>query len=62
MPVILSMIVLLAFIMAASAAQKQRPQCRDAKTGAFVSAAYAKKYPGLTVCETKTDVVKKKQG
>lgn len=45
------------------AVQKQRPVCRDAKTGAFVSHAYAKKYPGLTVCETKTDLVKqKKQG
>jgi hypothetical protein len=37
--------------------------CRDAKTGQFVSASYAKKYPGLTTCEIKTDVVKqKKQG
>jgi hypothetical protein len=24
--------------------------CRDAKTGQYVSHAYAKKYPGLTAC------------
>ena len=27
--------------------------CRDSKTGQYVSHAYAKKYPGLTVCEAK---------
>ena len=27
--------------------------CRDAKTGQFVTTAYAKKFPGLTVCEQK---------
>jgi hypothetical protein len=27
--------------------------CRDAKTGQYVSAHYAKKYPGLTVCTIK---------
>lgn len=36
-----------------AAAGKSKVQCRDSKTGAYVSAAYAKKYPGLTVCETK---------
>jgi hypothetical protein len=34
-----------------AAAAKSKVQCRDSKTGAYVSAAYAKKYPGLTVCE-----------
>jgi hypothetical protein len=38
---------------AAAASKHKVSQCRDAKTGAFVSAAYAKKYPGLTVCETR---------
>ena len=47
----------------AALAAKQKQVCRDAKTGQFVTAAYAKKYPGLTTCEVKTDVLKqKKQG
>jgi hypothetical protein len=33
--------------MAASA----KTNCRDAKTGNFVTAAYAKKHPTTTVCE-----------
>lgn len=31
--------------------QAAKTVCRDAKTGQYVSAAYAKHYPGLTVCE-----------
>jgi hypothetical protein len=42
-------IILMASVLVASA--KTATVCRDAKTGKFVSAAYAKKYPGLTTCE-----------
>jgi hypothetical protein len=34
-------------------AAKHKQVCRDAKTGQYVSVGYAKKYPGLTVCEAK---------
>lgn len=60
MSVLPAIAVLALLTSAAEAAKKQ--VCRDAKTGEFVSSSYAKKYPGLTVCETKTDVIKKKQG
>jgi hypothetical protein len=36
---------------AAAASKHKVSQCRDVKTGTYVTAAYAKKYPGLTVCE-----------
>jgi hypothetical protein len=58
----LLLIVTLALPTAALAAAQQPAKshnvapptkCRDAKTGQFVSLAYAKKYPGLTVCEAK---------
>jgi hypothetical protein len=58
---LVSLLFLLLTPTAADAA-KAKQTCRDAKTGQFVTTAYAKKYPGLTVCEVKTDVVKKKQG
>lgn len=46
-------IVLLLSVPAAAATTKKPPviHCRDAKTGVYVSQKYAKKYPGLTVCE-----------
>jgi hypothetical protein len=50
---ILALMVLGLLLGGSSASAKSKVQCRDAKTGAYVSAAYAKKYPGLTVCETK---------
>lgn len=34
--------------------------CRSAITGRFVTAAYAKRYPHLTVCETKKKRAKRK--
>lgn len=57
--VLVATVLALFSITPAMAAKKV---CRDAKTGAFVSTKYAKRYPGLTVCETKTDLIKKKQG
>jgi hypothetical protein len=39
-------------------AAKGKQVCRDSKTGQYVSAAYAKKYPGLTVCEAKNETKK----
>jgi hypothetical protein len=61
MRIIMLIVALALFPTATLAAKKQ--VCRDAKSGQFVTAAYAKKYPGLTTCEVKTDVVKqKKQG
>jgi hypothetical protein len=53
---VLVLVVLGLLIASASAAtkggKKHGPvQCRDSKTGAYVSVSYAKKYPGLTVCE-----------
>ena len=51
MRLILAIVVLLALTAAVEAA-KHRQICRDAKTGTYVSQAYAKKYPGLTVCES----------
>jgi hypothetical protein len=58
----LAICVLLALGLSPALAAKPKQVCRDAKTGQFVTNAYAKKYPGLTVCEVKTDVLKKKQG
>lgn len=57
----LLLIALLALPTAALAAQQKSQQqqvapplkCRDAKTGQYVTAAHAKKYPGLTVCEAR---------
>ena len=58
---VLLMTALLLFGTSALAEGQQN--CRSAKTGEFVSAAFAKKHPKTTVCETKTDMVKqKKQG
>lgn len=65
MNAILTALVIAGLILLASTAAPAagKKVCRDAKTGTFVSAKYAKKYPGLTVCEIKTDMIKqKKQG
>jgi len=45
----LIIVAMMASVLVASA--KTSTVCRDSKTGKFVSAAYAKKYPGLTTCE-----------
>lgn len=60
----LLLIAMLVLPSAALAAKKQtKPSgCRDATTGQYVTAAFAKAHPDSTVCETKTDAVKKKQG
>jgi ABC-type oligopeptide transport system substrate-binding subunit len=52
-------LLILAVLIAAiayAAAAKKRPQldCRDAKTGQYVTPAYAKKNPTTTVCEQRT--------
>ncbi len=58
----LIIVMLLALGLTPALAQSQQ-NCRSAKTGQFVSEAFAKKHPKTTVCEVKTDVVKqKKQG
>ena len=55
----LCLIAVLIFTLATSAGAAtkfKKPSglsCRDAKTGQFVTTAYAKKFPGLTVCEQK---------
>ena len=53
----LLMIVVLVTFAGSAAAQghKAKPKlnCRDAKTGQYVTPEYAKKFPGLTVCEQK---------
>ena len=54
---LLMLAVLVSLATSAGAATKfKKPSglsCRDAKTGQFVTTAYAKKFPGLTVCEQK---------
>jgi ABC-type oligopeptide transport system substrate-binding subunit len=53
---LLILAVLIAAIAYAAAAKTKRPQldCRDAKTGQYVTPAYAKKNPTTTVCEQRT--------
>ena len=43
--------IILAAMLATVLVATAKTACRDAKTGQFVSQAYAKKYPGLTTCE-----------
>jgi hypothetical protein len=43
--------IILAAMLATVLIATAKTACRDAKTGQFVSQAYAKKYPGLTTCE-----------
>lgn len=62
MHVLVVSLLLLLLVPTNADAAKAKQVCRDSKTGQFVTAAYAKKYPGLTTCETKTDVTPKKQG
>lgn len=59
-----TIVIALALVLLTSQTLAEGQQnCRSAKTGEFVSAAFAKKHPKTTVCEVKTDVVKqKKQG
>ncbi len=43
--------ILIALVLLLPTWVEAKTVCRDAKTGQFVSAKYAKKYPGLTTCE-----------
>jgi hypothetical protein len=58
---IAAIIIIAALVLSSTALAAAKKTCRDSKTGQFVSAAYAKKYPGLTTCEVKTDVIKQKK-
>jgi hypothetical protein len=54
---ILAVVLLGLLVTAAGAATKSKKHiisnCRDAKSGQYVTPEYAKKFPGLTVCEQK---------
>jgi hypothetical protein len=51
-----TLIAILTVVLVSTAAEAKKTapsSCRDAKTGRYVTASYAKRYPGLTVCSTK---------
>ena len=50
--IILILIVLLISLPALAQQSPPQQNCRSAKTGKFVCAAFAKKHPKTTVCET----------
>jgi hypothetical protein len=53
MSAIAAAVALAVLVLSPATATVAKKVCRDAKTGQYVSAHYAKKYPGLTVCEVK---------